>query len=52
MRKRVRHLKGVMDIQSNSAGTKIAVKLPISKMAEQPYENDNGYWYSQKKKQD
>ena len=31
MRERVRHLKGVMDIQSNSAGTTIAAKLPVSK---------------------
>jgi PAS domain S-box-containing protein len=29
MRERVRHFNGVMDIQSNSAGTKISVTLPV-----------------------
>jgi PAS domain S-box-containing protein len=30
MRERVRHFKGVMEIQSNGAGTKISVMLPVS----------------------
>jgi two-component system, NarL family, sensor kinase len=30
MRERVRHLKGVMNIQSNSNGTKVSVTLPIA----------------------
>lgn len=30
MRERVRHFNGVMDIQSNEAGTKISVTLPVS----------------------
>jgi signal transduction histidine kinase len=34
MRERVRHLKGVMDIQSDSCGTKVSVTLPITEASE------------------
>ena len=33
MRERVRHFRGVMDIQSNGKGTKIAVTFPVPKTA-------------------
>jgi PAS domain S-box-containing protein len=34
MRERVRHLKGVMDVQSNSKGTTVSVTLPIATTSE------------------
>ena len=34
MRERVRHLKGVMNVQSNSKGTKISVTIPITAIPE------------------
>jgi signal transduction histidine kinase len=34
MRERVRHLKGVMDIQSDSCGTKVSITLPITETSE------------------
>ena len=34
MRERVRHLKGVMNIQSDSCGTKVSVTLPVTEVSE------------------
>jgi signal transduction histidine kinase len=34
MRERVRHLKGVMNVQSNSKGTKVSITIPITVISE------------------